>query len=145
MKIFLIDILDLLLIIVIPSVIILGLLIILSTGLYRVKNDEIYIIEKYNEYYKTIDKKGWYYFTPLVYHRAAKYKKGTLSRTIRLENGIDINLIYEIVDVNKYHYSKKKISDNLLEITKDKTNITIEYLNDNFINIGIKIISVDKI
>lgn len=144
MKIFLIDILDLLLIIIIPSVIIVGLLILFLCGIYHVKKNEIYIMEKYNEFYKTIEE-GWYYFTPLIYHRAAKYKKGILKRTIHLENGNDINIDYEIIDVKKYHYSKKKISDTLIELTSDKTNITLDYLNSNFVNIGIKIINITKI
>lgn len=144
MKIILIETLDLLLITLIPSLIIVGLLILFSCGIYHVKKTDIYIIEKYNEYFKTLEN-GWYYFLPLIYHRAAKYKKGVLSRTIHLENGNDINIEYEIIDVKIYHYSKKKISDTLIELTSNKENITIDYLNLEFNKIGINIKNIFKI
>ena len=40
-------------------VILFGVILFFVTGIYHVKKNEIYIIEKYNEFFKLINK-GWY-------------------------------------------------------------------------------------
>ncbi len=135
--------LDIALIIIIPSVIVLGILIILLTGVYHVKKDRIYIIEKYNQFDRTLTS-GWYYLLPLIYRRAAFYSLKNQYRVIKLENGKYIKVTYKIVDVKTYHYKAIQIDIYLKQITKDKDDITFDYLKDEFNKIGIELIKIEQ-
>lgn len=136
--------LDLALIIVIPSVLILGMIILLLCGVYHVRANRVYIIEKYNEFNRLLYE-GWYFLPPLIYRRAAFYSLLPQYRTICLENGKYIKITYQIEDAKLYHYSRKMIDVYLLDITRSKNDITLQYLIEEYTKIGIKLISVQEV
>lgn len=144
MKIFSLSALDLLLIIVPIVVLFLGISMIALSGVYIVKKNMVYVIEKYNQFDKLLYE-GKYFLTPLVYHKAAKYSLLSQTRTLSLENGNNINFTYKIVDVYKYHYTKTKINDYLNKIVKNVEHITFEYIKEEFNKVGIEVISIQKI
>ena len=136
--------LDLALIIIIPLVLVVGMVILLLCGVYHVRANRVYIIEKYNEFNRLLYT-GWYFLPPLIYRRAAFYSLLPQYRTICLENGKYIKITYQIEDAKLYHYSRKMIDVYLLEITRPKSDITLEYLTEEYTKIGVKLISVQEV
>ncbi|MCD8209207.1 MAG: hypothetical protein LUC31_00025 [Coprobacillus sp.] len=129
--------------IVLAIAIVVGLAIFFSTGIYHVRKGRIYIIEKYNEYYKTLEP-GWYYFMPLVYHRRAWYKTDIQVQTFHLNNGNVINLYYRIADVAKYHYTAIKVFDKLMDVVNNNDDLDDQLFREAFQEIGLEYIKVER-
>ncbi len=129
--------------IVLAIAIVVGVAMFFASGIYHVRKGRIYIIEKYNEYYKTLGP-GWYYFMPLVYHRRAWYKSGTQVSTFHLENGNVINLYYRIADVAKYHYAAIKVFDKLMEVVNSNEDLQDDMFKEAFAEIGLEYIKVER-
>ncbi len=131
-------------ILVTVGVVILGIGVIFLTGIYHVRKGRVYIMEKYNEFYKTLEP-GWYYFMPLIYHRRAWYPTTDQVRTYKLENGNTINLYYRIIDVVKYHYGQIKIYDKLMQIVDTNESVNDEVFKEGFNEIGIEYIKIEPV
>ena len=118
-----------------------GLVIFFITGLFRVKEGHVMIIEKMNEYHK-ICEKGWYFFLPVKYRRVGYYNIQEQTRVITLGEVKKILLTYQIIDVKKYHYSQVRV-EHYVELIRKKNPVMSEEILANELNkIGIKYISV---
>lgn len=134
---------DLALLISLGVGLLLGGLIFFSVGIYKVKPKYVTIIERIDTYHKTI-KSGWHYYLPIIYRRVGTYCVAPQQIGITLENGVKIQLIYQIEDAKTYHYTGIDIQTYLYKINKQNENITTTLLESEFKKIGIKFISISK-
>ncbi len=126
------------------GVVIVAVGVIFLTGIYHVRKGRVYIMEKYNEFYKLLEP-GWYYFAPLVYRRRAWYPTTDQVRTYKLDNGNTINLYYRIKDVCLYHYGGIKIYDKLIQIVDTHESVNDEIFKEGFNEIGIEYIKIEPV
>ncbi len=124
-------------------IIVIAVALFFASGIYHCRKGRIYIIERYNEYYKTLGP-GWYYFMPIVYHRRAWYPSTTQVRTFTLENGITINLYYRIADARIYHYTAIRVYDRLMEIANANESLDEEMFKEGFAEIGLEFIKIER-
>lgn len=135
--------LDLLLLILIPSVIVIGTILFLLAGVYKVKENQMMVIEKYNSFYG-LYKKGIYFFFPNVHRRVGVYTIATMEKDIHLKNGNRLVLTYLVEDVKKYHYSKNDVEAQVVETSSNVEEMNEDILKDCLNEIGIKYISIRK-
>lgn len=114
-------------IITVIIILVISLTLIILSGLFIVKNDEICVFEKFYKYYcsKT---KGVYFFTPFITRRVGKYKLDNQYLKINLKDN-KIYLIYKIDDAKLYHYNNKFNDEIYARL------LTCEEENNNFLNI----------
>ena len=122
-------------------VILLGGLIFLLIGVYKVKENHAVIIEKINTYHKTIYK-GWHYYLPIIYRRVGYYCIAPQKRCVTLSNGKVLYVTYQIEDVKQYHYSQTNVEQLLNRIRKENESINKEILESEFKKRGLIFISL---
>ena len=115
---------------------------ILSSGVFIVKEDKICVFEKLYKFY-TFKEKGIYFFTPFITKKVATYSTKNQYLQIVLTNYY-IYIIYKINDVEKYHYNgnyKEKIYDSLKkeEHIIDDYKLYISSFNENH---GVELIDI---
>ena len=135
--------LDIALLISGAAALVIGTLIFFGVGIYKVKPKYASIIERVDKFHKVINK-GWHYFMPIIYKRAGTYCIAPQQIGVTLENGIKVNVIYQIIDPKTYHYNFIDIQTYLHKINRQNENVTTSLLEEEFKKIGIKFISISK-
>ncbi len=133
--------LDIALIVIIPSALVLGFGIYLLAGVYIVKKNKAILIEKNAQFYGVYTK-GVHFFWPIIYQRQGVYSVGENKQDIHIQNGRVLVLTYEIVDVQKFHYSEKNIEQTINEVNSSTEEMTEELLVNALNEIGVKFISI---
>lgn len=121
--------------------VLLGGLIFLSIGIYRVKKDHAVIIEKINTYHKIIYS-GWHYFLPIIYRRVGYYCIAPQQRKVTLDNGKQLTVTYQIEDVKLYHYNHISVENLLIKIRNENESINKEILESEFKKRGLIFLSL---
>lgn len=128
-------------IIILIIVIILGIILFILTGYIIVKKEHIAIIEK-NGQFVGIYKKGWHYFTPLIYRRVGMYKLGEIRQKIIIDRET-YYLTYTIENYYKFHYEgkhdtlgilKSSLNDRFNDLSKS-LDVKLKYIGANFIKL----------
>lgn len=80
-----------------------GLMILLASGITRVRADQAIVIEKAGSFYRTHGP-GFIYLLPFVFRVVGRYGTRLQEATARF-NSFSLVISYRIVDVEKYHYA----------------------------------------
>ena len=135
------DRLTIILLIILGGVIVLGTLLFFLAGCYRVKKNQVMIIEKAGAFYKECHE-GRYFFMPIVYQRKGVYYKDVITRGITTINNNLLMLTYQIEDFQKYHYSGRDIEGAINKVHQEKGEMNEEILKETLESIGVKYISI---
>ena len=122
-------------------VIILGGLFFFFAGLFKVKKDQVMIIERMNEF-KGVYEKGIYWFMPIVYRRVGVYTMKEMEQTIHFDDLRDMVIRFQVGDVIKYHYSEYNVEQKVNEAHKKYPEMSEEILKSELLDIGIRFISI---
>ena len=129
------------LLIILGGVLVVGTLLFFLAGVYRVKKNQVMIIEKAGAFYKECHE-GHYFFMPIVYQRKGVYFKDVITRPITTINNNQLLLTYQIEDFQKYHYSGRDIEGTINKMHEEKGEMNEELLISTLAGIGVKYISI---
>lgn len=122
----------------------LGLIILILCGFYKVGEDRVIIIEKSREFYKECHQ-GIYFFFPIIYQRVGSYIISPLIRRYTTRSNVTVDIVYQVIDVKKFHYSHLTFENIMQKIEKENSDINIAVLTDNFTKYGLKFININKV
>ena len=132
--------LEITLLIVVIVVLVIGPLIFFLSGIYKVKKNQVMVIEKIDTFYKLYEE-GKYFLMPILYKRRGVYTLGKQTRLLKIEGLKDIEITFEINDVKKYHYSKDDVISKINEVYYSGVQIDEEILKNSLMDIGVTFIS----
>lgn len=135
--------LDIVILISIGAAIVIGVLIFFLAGLHHVPKRHAIVIEKAREFYCVHDK-GTHFHMPIIYQKAGTYCIEPQVRKYVANNGNKLDITYQIVDVEKYHYHYITIDDLMKRIERENSEINLTVLTDKFSQFGLKFIKVEK-
>lgn len=135
--------LDIVLIILAASSVLIGVVFYFFAGLYRVPKNHGIIIEKAGQFSNYYDK-GVHFKAPIVYQRVAVYCIVPQTRKYVAQNGNKLEVTFTIKDPVKYHYSGYRFDDIMEEIEKENEDVSLQVLQDTFIEFGLEFISIKK-
>ena len=135
--------LDIVLLISAGAAIIIGAIIFFLAGVHRVPKRHAIVIERAGQFYCIFDK-GTHFLMPIAYQKVGVYCIVPQTRKYVAQNGNNLDITYQIVDVEKYHYHFVKIDDLMLRIEKENSEINLTVLTEKFEAYGLKFISVQK-
>lgn len=129
---------------VILGALLLGIIIFLLAGIFRVKPDTAAIFEKLGEF-KFLHQQGFYFHFPIFYQKVATYSTKQVTEIINF-NDEKIQLVYHIIDIPKFHYSGHDIEKALATTLADNHGemLTSRQFIDALYSIGIAIISTKE-
>lgn len=135
--------LDIALIIAASTAILIGLIIFIISGFYKVPKNHGIIFErscKFNSYYD----KGVHFKFPIFYQRVAVYCIVPQTRKYIAQNGNKLDVTFTITDPVKYHYSELKFDEIMKKIEKENEDVNLQVLKDSFVIYGLEFISIKK-
>ena len=132
---------DIILLIILGSSLLLGAIIFFLSGIYKVKKDTAMVIERVGQFYKVYEQ-GTYFLMPLVYKRKGVYTLKELEKDIHIEGLRDMLLIYQVIDVYKYHYYNGDVETCIKETYENNPEMSEEILISSLKEIGIKYIAI---
>ena len=128
-------------VIILIIVVLLGIVLFILTGYITIRKGHIAIIEK-NGQFVGIYKKGWHYFTPLIYRRVGMYKLGEIRQKI-IVGRETYYLTYTIENYYKFHYEgmhdtlgilKSSLNDHFSDLSKS-LDTKLKYIGANFVKL----------
>lgn len=134
---------DLVIIIAVPSAILLGAFIFFLAGLHHVPKNHAIVIEKVQQFYCVYDK-GTHFKMPIAYQKVGTYCIVPQTRVYTAKNGNTLDVTYQIVDVEKYHYSQMTFEQLMDRIEKENSEISLTILSEYFDKYGLKFIGIKK-
>lgn len=142
-KILNLSILDKALLISLAIILVLGILFFFLAGLHRVPKNHAIVMEKAKQFYCIYDK-GIHFLMPIAYQRVGIYCIAPQVRKYVANNGNHIDITYQVIDVQKYHYNYISFEELMQRIEKENTDITIDVLQSKFALYGLKFISAKQ-
>ena len=133
--------LEIILLILIPSALLLGALIFFISGIYKVKENKMMVIEKVEQFYKVCPP-GTYFFMPIIYKRKGVYTMTPMEKDIHIENGKTLIITYQVIDVKKYHYTTESIEEKINEANKVNIEMSNEILKETLEEMGLKYLGI---
>ena len=133
--------LDIALLIIIASVVVIGSLLFFLSGIYKVKKNQVMVIEKAGEFYKLYEE-GTYFLMPLMYKRKGVYTTSKLEKNIHIDGLREMILTYQVIDVKKYHYYDGDVSKCIEDTYQKSEEMSEEILINSLSEIGVKFISI---
>ena len=136
--------LDKALIIAAAGAVVVGFLIFLLAGLYKVKKGYAAIVEKAGEYHHTLDS-GWHFAMPIAYQRVGLYCVLPQIRRYTTKAGNKLSITYQIEDVKTWHYSHTELEVVMRKMEEENEEINLDILKKNFTKYGLKFINIKKV
>ena len=135
--------LDITLLIILGSTLVISIILFFVSGIYRVKKGYMMVIEKAEKFYQVCPE-GRYYFMPVMYKRKGIYPLEPLEKDLHLKNGNVLLITYQIVDVQKFHYSSRDIELEVNKAVDENPEMSKEILETTLDNIGVKFLGIRK-
>ena len=135
--------LDIILLIILGATLLTSVILFFVSGIYRVKKDQVMIIEKAEKFYQACPE-GKYYFMPIAYKRKGIYPLLPLEKDLHLKNGNVLLITYQIEDPKKFHYSSRDIELEINKAVEENEEMSKEILESTLNNIGVKFINIRK-
>ena len=135
--------LDITLLIILGSTLVISIILFFVSGIYRVKKGYMMVIEKAEKFYQVCPE-GRYYFMPVMYKRKGIYPLEPLEKDLHLKNGNVLLITYQIVDVQKFHYSSRDIELEVNKAVDQNPEMSKEILETTLDNIGVKFLGIRK-
>lgn len=135
--------LDITLLIILGSTLVISIILFFVSGIYRVKKRYMMVIEKAEKFYQVCPE-GRYYFMPVMYKRKGIYPLEPLEKDLHLKNGNVLLITYQIVDVQKFHYSSRDIELEVNKAVDQNPEMSKEILETTLDNIGVKFLGIRK-
>ena len=135
--------LDITLLIILGSTLVISIILFFVSGIYRVKKGYMMVIEKAEKFYQVCPE-GRYYFMPVMYKRKGIYPLEPLEKDLHLKNGNVLLITYQIVDVQKFHYSSRDIELEVNKAVDENSEMSKEILEATLDNIGVKFLGIRR-
>ncbi len=135
--------LDITLLIILGSTLVISIILFFVSGIYRVKKGYMMVIEKAEKLYQVCPE-GRYYFMPVMYKRKGIYPLEPLEKDLHLKNGNVLLITYQIVDVQKFHYSSRDIELEVNKAVDENPEMSKEILETTLDNIGVKFLGIRR-
>ena len=127
--------------IVVPLVLLLGVGIFFLSGVYKVKKNQMMLVEKVEQFYKIVGP-GTYFFMPIIYKRKGVYTITPMEKNIHIENGRNLIITYQVEDVKLYHYTKESIEEKVNEANNNNSEMSNEILTNTLKEMGLKYLGI---
>ena len=135
--------LDIVMLITIPVVLLIGAGIFFLSGVYRVPQNHAIVMEKARQFY-CIYEAGTYFKMPIAYQKVGIYCIAPQIRKYTANNGNNLDITFQIEDVQKYHYCGMTFENIMARIEKENSEINLTILTDTFNKYGLKFIGIKK-
>ncbi len=136
---------ELVLTLIVIGAIFISVILIFLSGVIKVKNDEVAIIEKFHTFDKVLNS-GWHFIMPIFSHRVKTYNIKPVSIKGRFNN-FEIFINFKIEDYQKYYYSNEifevGISKRLKKISPTNREDVIQTIEDYARALGITILKIE--
>ncbi len=136
---------ELVLTLIVIGAIFLAVILIILSGVIKIKNDEVAIIEKFHTFDKVLNS-GLHFIMPIFSHRVKTYSVKPISIKGHFNN-FEIFINFKIEDYQKYYYSNEifevGISKKLKNISPTSKEDVIQTIEDYAESLGIAILKIE--